>query len=502
MRNTVTFFLNGEPVDVSGPEAALTLSDYLREHRRMTGTKVVCAEGDCGACTVLCARPGDGLPLRYRSLDSCIQFVYQLDGTHVVTVEGLSDGDALHPVQQAMVDHFGSQCGFCTPGFVGALTELAEVHSGDAAMLEEGALRRGLTGNLCRCTGYVQILEAGRSLDLTAYSRLAERYDEAKIAASLRERCADSAAVPLGSGTAYLPRSLPEALALRAAHPEARVVAGATDLGVQSNKGRLPPGDRIVLGGVPELRRTSREDDCLSLGAAASWSAVRDAVVDDFPGFDRLLDLFGAPQIRHAGTLGGNVMNASPIADALPFLFVTDSLFEVASLRGSRHVAAADFYEDYKETALEPDEVLVRVKVPLEAAADDVRLLKVSRRRDLDISTFTAGLRLRTDGDRVTAARVAMGGVGPVVLRLPRTEALLEGETLSEELFARAGAEARSEIEPISDVRGAASYRLRLAENSLRRLGYEILAERSGSQIPQTTTAVGSRSSRGDEVAP
>ncbi|MEM9407005.1 MAG: FAD binding domain-containing protein [Acidobacteriota bacterium] len=500
MRNQVSFFLNGEPVDVSGAEAALTLSDFLREHRRMTGTKVVCAEGDCGACTVLCARPRDGMPFRYRSLDSCIQFVYQLDGAHVVTVEGLSDGDELHPVQQSMVDHFGSQCGFCTPGFVGALTELAEVHSGGSAMLEESALRRGLTGNLCRCTGYVQILEAGRSLDLASYSPLSARYDEEAIASALRERCADSAGVPLGGATAYLPRSLPEALALRAAHPEARIVAGATDLGVQNNKGRLPPGDRIVLGGVPELRRTSREENCLSLGAAASWSAVRRAVAEDFPQFDRLLDLFGAPQIRHAGTLGGNLMNASPIADSLPFYFVTDSIFEVAGLRGARYVAAADFYKGYKETALAPDELLVRVKVPLEAAADDLRLLKVSRRRDLDISTFTAALLLRTDGDRITVARVALGGVGPVVLRLPRTERLLEGETLSEELFARAGAEARSEIEPISDVRGAADYRLRLAENALRRFGFETLAEREGESLPQTTTAVASESPSPDEV--
>ena len=528
MRSQISFSLNGQPVDVSGADARLTLSDFLRRRRRLTGTKVVCAEGDCGACTVLCGRPEglcgrpDGKDLSYRSIDSCITFVYQLDGVHVVTVEGLSLGeesagrDSLHPVQLAMVQNFGSQCGFCTPGFVGAMTELAETHAELGTDLDEESLRRGLTGNLCRCTGYVQILEAGRQIDLKSLPRLRDLYDERAVLESLRRRCVGPAQVSLGQkrddsasasscsasssgnassesavppqSVAFLPRTSAEVVELLAAYPEARLVSGATDLGVQHNKGRLPPGDVIALNRVDELAQTLVDQHYLALGAGATWAQVEKDLASLFPEFARVLDLFGAPQIRNAGTVGGNLMNASPIADSIPFFLATDSVFQVLGPGGVRQIPANDFYLGYKETALVAGEFLVRILIPLAAASSFLRLVKVSRRRDLDISTFTAALRLDLDGQVIRSARVVLGGVGPVVLRLEETERLLEGETVSESLFRSAGKNARTEITPISDVRGTAANRLQLTENVLLKFWFELEAEATGQKLPSTGT--------------
>ncbi len=491
MRDHLYLYLNGEPIELAGECARWTLSDYLRIEQRLTGTKVVCAEGDCGACTVLVGRPSreSAGRLEYRSIDSCITFLHQLDGVHVVTVEGVlgpepGDGLPLSPVQEAMVEHFGSQCGFCTPGFVMSLTELAS-----RGELGERELRRGLTGNLCRCTGYVQILEAGRSLAASPdMARWAEAYPEAEIASDLASKAGAGARLETEQGTVFLPATVEAALDLLATRPHLRVVAGATDLGVQHNKGHWSSGDLLVLGPrLQELRTIEWEDTHLRIGACATWSEVQPAVADVFPELARILDLFGAPQIRHAGTVGGNLVNASPIADSVPFFLATDSEIELRSARGARRVPAADFHLAYKETALQPGELVAAVWVPRPSPRDLLRLVKVSRRRDLDISTFTAAARLRLQGDVIEEARVVLGGVGPTVKRLPQTEAALVSATVSEELFRRAGRLARDEIEPISDVRGSADYRRQLAENALARLGLELAAPDEAA--PSTGTA-------------
>jgi xanthine dehydrogenase small subunit len=468
MRDYVLFYVNGRRCQVRGETVFSSLSEFLRSDLYLPGTKVVCAEGDCGACTVLVGRI-EGQRLRYETVDSCIQFLYQLDGKHVVTVEGLAGNGRLHPVQQALVDHHGSQCGFCTPGFVMALAGLCE----EKANTDLDSLKIGLTGNLCRCTGYLPILEAGLAIDPASVAPLAERYTTPALVDDLREHALSPVLIqsdgPPGAGPwrFFGPRSLEDALAFKARHPEAVIVSGATELGVLRNKGGWQPRTLLSLAGVPGLDSLDRADGTLVVGANVTWRQVEAFAREELPELYRLILRFGSPQIRNVATVVGNVAHGSPIADSLPFLLVMDAEVELAGVGGRRVIKLDGFYRGYKVKDLAPDEIITRVFVPLPAADEVLKLYKVSRRRDLDIATVGAAVRLKRAGDVITRAFVALSGVAPTVVRLPGTEAFLQGKLFTEETFREAGRRARAEVEPISDVRGARDFRLRLAENLL-----------------------------------
>jgi xanthine dehydrogenase small subunit len=478
MRDHLSFWVNGVRREVRGGDAFLTLSDYLRGRLGLVGTKIVCSEGDCGACTVLVANPADAGGPRFLPIDSCIRFVFQVDGCHVVTVEGMARDGELSPAQQAMVDCHGSQCGFCTPGFVMALAGARH----DPAGRESAGIdwRRELAGNLCRCTGYVSIFEAAERT-AAAPDWLAARFpatDWADEGRRLRGDALDVRGELDGvERRVCCPASLAEALERRGRDREARVVAGATDLGVLWNKGRLRPRHWLDLSRVADLGGIAVEESgdgaVLVAGALASWTACLDACLDRCREFVPILEAFGGPQIRHVGTLGGNIVNGSPIADSLPLLFALEATLELASSAGTRQVPIDRFFTGYKRLDLRPDELLVRVRMPLPDEADVLRLTKVSRRRDLDISTFTSAIRVRLDGGRIAAATVAYGGVGPTVIRLRGTESFLVGRPFSADTFRLAGDRAVAEIEPLSDVRGSADYRLQLARNVLLRFFHE-----------------------------
>lgn len=476
MRDHLVFYLNGERQSVRGAQAALTLTDYLRESctPRLTGTKVACAEGDCGACTVLVGRPSTaGDQLEYQTIDACIAFVYQMDRTHVITVEGLQNAGALSEVQTAMVDCHGSQCGFCTPGFVMALHGLSEDSN---VQLADDAMRLGLSGNLCRCTGYSQILDAGRKLlpagiqADAAYDSKAILDDLAKLDGDPVHVNADTTAsngevVHNGTPEIYLPSSLDDLLRRRAQNPEATLVAGATDLGVQYNHGRIRPKDLLVTGNVEQLNVLECTNNELLIGAAVSWSRIEAFTRDRVPEYYDILTRFGSPQVRHAGTLIGNLANASPIADSIPFHYVSSSLLQLASAGGHRELPIEDFYLGYKQLDLRPDEIIVSVRTPLPKKDERLKLYKISKRRDMDISTVTAAFLLQLHGETIVSARIATGGVGPTVVRLPNAETALAGKQFSEATMREAGEIGRGEIAPISDVRGSAEYRLQLVEN-------------------------------------
>lgn len=480
MRDYVLLYVNGRRYALRGDGAFASLSDFLRDELRLTGTKVVCAEGDCGACTVLVGRPeGDGL--RYDTVDGCIQFLYQLDGTHVVTVEGLGVGPSLHPVQQALVDHHGSQCGFCTPGFVVALAGLLERQP----EVDGDGLRTALTGNLCRCTGYLPILEAGRSLGLTTPVPMADRYPSATMAADLRAH-ADSPVLIESRRTFFAPRHLEEALEFKARHPEAAIVSGGTELGVLRNKKGIDPPALLTLTRVPGLGDITCADDTVTLGANVTWTQVEVFARRALPELHRIIVRFGSPQIRNVATLVGNVAHGSPIADSLPFLFVMEAELELLRRGGSRRVNVNRFYRGYKVKDLAPDEIIARVVIPLPAADDGLHLYKVSRRNDLDIATFGAGVRIRRAGDVIARAYLAYAGVAPTVVRLPATEAFLQGKRFAEETFREAGRLARTEVRPISDVRGSSDFRLLLAENILVKYYFDCV-----DAVPEEARAAG-----------
>lgn len=486
MRDHIVLFLNGSEVRVRGEESLLPLSEWLRRRKFLTGTKVVCSEGDCGACSVLVGRwDATQGGFKYRTVDSCIAFPYQMDGAHLVTVEGLSHPDgSLHPVQQAMVKCFGSQCGFCTPGFVMSMAGQFEAHKDCSGRRSEplghDELRRALGGNLCRCTGYVQILEAGESIDPAHVEPLSARYPDAQFADRVAALSNDDVRVDwvdeeCGPGLMVAPTTLEAAVAFRTVHPQCTVVAGATDVGVLRNKGKISPRVVLSLGRVRDLDAIDVSPERLVCGARATWRDLEEALRDYEPSYHRILALFGSPQIRTMGTIGGNFANASPIADSLPFHFVMDSEIEVLGPGGQRTIPISEFYLGYKKLALKPGELISRIFTPLPAHTERLRLYKVSRRKDMDISTFTAAIRVGLDGDQITLARIAMGGVGPVVLRLRKTEEFLAGKTVSEDLFAEAGRIASGEITPISDVRGSDKYRRQLAENVIRKFHWEAL---------------------------
>ncbi len=373
MRDHLLIYVNGQRRQVFGRDVFLSLSDYLRLRLGLMGTKIVCSEGDCGSCTVLVGRP-NGDCLNYRPVDSCIQRMFQLDGTHVVTVEGLSGDGAdceLSPTQQAMVECHGSQCGFCTPGFVVAMTGLLE----ENATPNEDDWRTGLTGNLCRCTGYVPILEAGRSVDAGSVTRLDQQYDHKVILGDWANATREPIEILVFDGARtrqfYGPTTLHAALEILGIHPAAKVVAGATDVGVQLNKGVIDPDILLDLNRIPELTgievESTAEGDTIVAGARATWTEIAELTRDALPEFHRIVSIFGAPQIRHVGTIGGNIINASPIADSLPLLMVAEAELELAGHSGTRTVSILDFYQGYKKFDLRSGELLSRIRIPLPA---------------------------------------------------------------------------------------------------------------------------------------
>jgi xanthine dehydrogenase small subunit len=482
-RDHLLVAVNGAVHEVRGADALLPLSTWLRERLRLIGTKIVCSEGDCGACTVVVGTPSaDGSRLDYRSRDACIAFLYQLDRKHVITVDGLAPAGAalaeLHPAQRAMAARFGSQCGFCTPGFVMQLVELDDAARRCGRPASDLELRVGLSGNLCRCTGYVQILDAAR--DAVGHGPpLAALHDDAALLARFAA-ASPNVRVEHEVGTIELPADWPAALAARSRAPAATVVAGATDVGVRVNKGTVRPASVIHLASeLPGFAALDVQDGVLHAGAGARWTELLAFARERAPELAAIVERFGAPQIRHVGTLGGNLVNASPIADSLPFLYVAGAVLRLDSARGSRRVPIAEFYLGYKQLDLAPDELLAAVEIPLPGPATHLRLLKASRRRDLDISTFTAALWLEERGGRVAEARLALGGVAPTVVRLPKAERSLRDATISLDAFRAAGEIAAAEIRPISDVRGHAEYRRLLARNALVRFAHELGATES-----------------------
>lgn len=475
MREQLVLYVNGRRLEVAGSDAFLPLSEFLRTRLRLTGTKVVCAEGDCGSCSVLVGRLVDG-SIEYRSVDSCIQLMFQLDGTHIVTVEGLRRGEELSPVQQSMVELHGSQCGYCTPGFVVAMTGLLENHSQPT----EEEWRCGLTGNLCRCTGYTSILAAGRQAAGTERQSLAEIYPPEAMSQVLSGLLEEPFHIREGAREAFSPVNVFVAANYLAANPTAKVVSGGTDVGVQLNKRMIAPEKFVVLNRLHDIQSFgyARDEDypqgAIYCSALDCWADIEAVCRPHVPQFADIISVFGSPQIRHVGTIGGNLINASPIADSIPFLMVIDAVLTFACPLGlDRKLNINDFYLGYRKTALQPGEILTFVEFPVPAANQRLALYKVSRRRDLDISTFTAALLLTIENETIQEARIALGAVGPTVLRARKTEAFLRGKPFSEAVMQAAGELAVEEVTPISDVRGSADFRWQLTRNVFLKFFHE-----------------------------
>ena len=453
---SIRILLNGEPCEIRDVPPATTVLDWLRTEKRLTGTKEGCAEGDCGACTVVLGIP-DGGGLRHEAVNSCLMTVPQLAGRALVTVEGLAANGRLHPVQQAMVEADASQCGFCTPGIAMAL--FAFLEGGEAPGDE--TIHDALAGNLCRCTGYRAIVDAARR---------AERALAAVPAAPVPEAGPDYEA---GTQIFHAPRTLDELLALRAERPDAPILAGGTDLGLLFSKERRGFDAILSVARVEELCRLEVRDDGIEIGAAVTYTRALPVLDAEYPGMGELIRRIGSRQIRNLGTIGGNIGNASPIGDTLPCLIALDATLVLRGPDGARQMPVEDFFLDYRRTDLRPEEVIEAVRIPRLAPDEVFRTYKVSKRYDQDISAVIGAYRLTVADGRVSDARIAYGGMAATPKRARRAEKALIGEAWSEAAVAAARRAMADDFEPIDDFRAGARYRAAVAANLLDRLYLE-----------------------------
>ena len=341
----------------------------------------------------------------------------------------------------------------------------------------ENDWRRGLTGNLCRCTGYTPIIDAGLQSDAQSTPAMNECFEPAAMLETIGDATGEEIKVTSDSQTIYSPTTIDQAVEFLGQHPEARVVAGATDVGVQFNKGYCEETVWLDLNRVASLKTASNTGGAIVAGSGATWSNIETLIEQDLPQFHQILTWFGSPQIRNVGTIGGNIINASPIADSLPLMFVSDAELQLRDKNGTREVNINDFYQGYKKFDLKPGELLSQVRIPLPEEDEELRLYKISRRQDMDISTFTAAIKMKLSGSTIQSAAIAYGAVGPVVLRLPKTESFLAGKELDQETMTAAGEIAVSEITPITDVRGGDEYRFQLARSVLLKFLHEVRPE-------------------------
>jgi len=456
----IQFWHQGQVREVRPASSTRTLLDWLRDDAHCTGTKEGCAEGDCGACTVTVGELDANGNLQLKPVNSCIQFLPTLDGKALFTVEDLKQGDALHPVQQCMVDCHASQCGFCTPGFVMTLWTSWEQASQAPSRQQ---LQDQLAGNLCRCTGYRPILDAGEK----AFEAQAPKLDREPVEQALRQ-LQQLPSLDSGGGF-HAPRTLPELAQLRDAKPEARLLAGSTDIGLWVTKQFRELGEIIYLGRVDELRQIHEDDAGLHIGAGASLDDAWGALAARWPALTEVWLRFASPPLRSTGTMGGNVANGSPIGDSAPVLIALDAEIELQRLGQTRRLQLADFYVDYLKNRLEPGEFVRAVHVPANHGWQ-VQAHKISKRFDSDISAVCGAFALRMDGERIADVRLAWGGMAAIVKRSVQAEAALRGQVWSEATLAAAQAALAADFTPLSDMRASKDYRMQVAQNLLRRL--------------------------------
>ena len=469
-RKTLQFIRKGHVIELTDVGPTTTLLDHLRLAEGSVGTKEGCNEGDCGACTVALGRMRDGR-LVYEPVNACIQLLGMVDGAEVVTVEDLADGGALHPVQRAMVDLHGSQCGFCTPGFVMSLFTLYQ--SGVTAGRD--TVCDWIAGNLCRCTGYRPIVDAAlASCSGAPDDAFAGR--AAETAARL-ESLADGADVFVGDETRFFaaPATVETLCRLLAEHPDATIVAGATDVGLWVTKQMRELPKIVWIGRVAGLDAIEETAGGVRIGATATYDAAADAVAAIDPDLGTLWRRIGSKQVRVSGTVGGNIANGSPIGDTPPALIALGATLELRKGDTVRRLPLEDFFLAYGRQDRAPGEVVVAVEVPRLGPADVFRCYKISKRFDQDISAVMAAIRLTLDGDRIVSARVAFGGMAGVPKRAAATEAVLRGARLGDPALPRSVRAALAEdFQPLDDMRASAAYRLDVAGSLVEKALIEV----------------------------
>ncbi|MCZ6727818.1 MAG: xanthine dehydrogenase small subunit [Acidobacteria bacterium] len=488
----VRFILDGEVRTVRDVDPNTTVLNYLRETLRRTGTKEGCAEGDCGACTVVLGEL-DGDRVRFRAINSCIQFVPTLDGKELFTVESLRAPDgALHPVQEAMVEFHGSQCGFCTPGFIMSLFAMYRSEPEPS----KARINDILAGNLCRCTGYRPIIEAAEEMyrlpphggngnggwTHSPYSASGDdepSAGEREMVERLRSIERRGTLVVTGpdlSGgrrTYYAPTTIADFAELVERYPDAYILAGGTDIGLWVTKHHMDLDTVIYLGDVAELKVLAASQTHIEIGAAVTITDAHALIDSHFPDMGEMYRRFASPPIRNAATIGGNVANGSPIGDSMPGLIALGASLVLRRGPESRELPMDEFYLAYQKTALEPGEFVERVRVPLEPSDRHFRTYKITKRFDQDISAVCAAYCFRLEDGRARDVRICYGGMAAIPQRASECEQALEGREWNESTLAAGMAALDRDYTPIEDMRASAEYRQMVTRNLLRKLFLE-----------------------------
>ncbi|WP_298375774.1 xanthine dehydrogenase small subunit [Azospirillum sp.] len=472
MRESLRFYLGDELREIRDVDPTLTVLDWLRLDQRRTGTKEGCAEGDCGACTVVVGRLDSDGVLRYEAVNACIRFLATLDGCQLLTVEHLRGPDgALHPAQQAMVDCHGSQCGFCTPGFVLSLFALYlnEERPGP------DRINDALAGNLCRCTGYEPIVQAARRM-YELGDREADRFADRAATAARLAALADADCLSVGAaGRRFLaPATADQFADLYAANPDATIVAGATDVGLWVTKFQRVLATVLYTGRVQELRRVVDRGDALEIGAGVTYRDAAAPIAALYPDFGELIRRIGAEQVRNVGTIGGNIANGSPIGDSPPALIALGASIRLRRGAERRVLPLEDFFLAYGRQDRRPGEFVEAILLPKPQPGERFRAYKIAKRFDQDISAVCGAFRLRLDADgRVADLRVAFGGMAGTPKRASGAEAALIGQPWTEANVRAAMTALRGDFTPLSDWRASAAYRSEVAANLLLKLYVE-----------------------------
>jgi len=478
MTADIRFLLNGVERRVDAPSPTLTVLEYLRLTERATGTKEGCAEGDCGACTVVLGEVADER-MRWRAVNACIALIGQLDGKAVLTAEGLGEAlGAAHPVQDAMVRHHASQCGFCTPGFVMAL--FAFHHGGEPG--DEAVIHDALAGNLCRCTGYRPIVDAARDIAGGPRDRfLAE--DAAYVARLAALARPEPVAIERDGRRFFAPTTPDQVVDILSRHPHAHILAGGTDLGLEVTKKNRKLETVLWLGACAELRGVEDTDVALTLGAAVTYTDALPYLDRHWSSFATLVRRIGSRQIRNHGTVCGNLANASPIGDTPPALIALGAEIILRGGEGVRTMPLEQFFLDYRKTALRSGEFVAAIRIPKPDPRDVFRVYKISKRYDQDISAVCAAFRFRLENGVVQAARIAYGGMAATPVRAASLEQAITGKAWTEGAARSLAEAAESVFTPLSDFRASAAYRAKLAGNLVLRFHLETAGAAAGEAL-------------------
>lgn len=477
----IQFLLNDQQVTIENERADLTLLNYLRDQRHLTGTKEGCASGDCGACTIAVAEPrksnsskSNEQPLSYKAINSCVTFLSALHGKQVITVEHLSKGNKLHPVQQAMVDANATQCGFCTPGFVMSIFALYQQQE----EVNRAGVITALSGNLCRCTGYKPIIDA--TLKACNAQKPSQNTKENQDIASQLHAIKENNGKAPASDNLYLPKTRQQLASFKQQFPDAMLVAGSTDLALLHTQQLKPLAKLISLSYLDELKDISLTSDMLTVGAACTLSEIQSILLAHFPSLHEIIERFASVPIRNQATLGGNIANASPIGDMAPVLIALNAEVVLDNGAKTRNLALKEFFTGYRTTKLAKNEWIQSIQIPLLSANQHLVAYKISKRFEDDISAVCMALNLTVENGKVTQLSTGFGGVAATPAFCEKLETSLIGENWQDNKCVDIGQQIlASAFTPLDDVRASADYRKKMLENLWHRFWLESNAQQN-----------------------